>query len=134
MNMQNNNQHVIQQMYADFEKGNIPAVLSAFSKDVVWARAGAPFIPFSGTFNGIAEVMKMFALQDENLSMKSFVPQRFCSNEDTVEVIGHDEAQVKPTGKSYSADWVQTFTFQDGKIARVQVFMDTKVIADAFEK
>lgn len=134
MNMQNNNQHVIQQMYDDFEKGNIPAVLSAFSKDVVWARAGAPFIPFSGTFNGITEVMKMFALQEENLSMKSFVPQTFCSNEDTVVVIGHDEAQVKPTGKSYSADWVQTFTFQDGKIARVQVFMDTKVIADAFEK
>jgi len=121
-------------MYDDFEKGNIPAVLSAFSKDVVWARAGAPFIPFSGTFNGITEVMKMFALQEENLSMKSFVPQTFCSNEDTVVVIGHDEAQVKPTGKSYSADWVQTFTFQDGKIARVQVFMDTKVIADAFEK
>lgn len=132
--MQNNNQQVIQQMYSDFGKGNIPAVLSAFRKDVVWTRAGAPFIPFSGTFNGITEVMKMFALQEENLNMKSFVPQTFCNNDDTVVVIGHDEAQVKSTGKSYSADWVQAFSFQDGKIARVQVFMDTKVIADAFEK
>ena len=121
-------------MYNDFANGNIPAVLSAFNKDVVWTRAGAPFIPFSGTFNGIEEVMKMFAIQDENLKMKSFVPQKFCTNEDTVVVIGHDEAEVKPTGKSYAADWVQAFTLKDGKIINVQVFMDTKLIADAFEK
>ena len=132
--MQNNNQQVIQQMYADFGKGNIPGVLTAFSKDVVWTRAGAPFIPFSGTFNGIEEVMKMFALQEENLKMKSFVPQIFCTNDDMVVVIGHDEAEVKPTGKSYSADWVQAFTLNEGKIIKVQVFMDTKAIADAFEK
>ncbi|MGN6801855.1 MAG: nuclear transport factor 2 family protein [Ginsengibacter sp.] len=132
--MQNNNLQVIQQMYADFGKGNIPAVLAAFSKDVVWTRAGAPFIPFSGTFNGIEEVMKMFALQEENLKVKSFVPQTFCTNDNMVVVIGHDEAEVKPTGRSYSADWVQAFTLNEGKIIKVQVFMDTKVIADAFEK
>ncbi len=132
--MQNNNQQVIQQMYRDFSTGNIPAVLAAFSKEVVWTRAGAPFIPFSGTFNGIEEVMNMFAIQDENLKIKSFVPQKFCTNEDTVVVIGHDEAEVKTTGKSYAANWVQAFTLQDGKITNVQVFMDTKAIADAFEK
>jgi ketosteroid isomerase-like protein len=132
--MQNNNQQVIQQMYSNFATGNMPAVISSFSKDVVWIRAGAPFIPFSGTFTGIDEVMKMFAIQNENLDIKSFVPQKFCTNEDTVVVIGHDEADVKPTGKSYAADWVQAFTLQDGKITNVEVFMDTKTIADAFEK
>lgn len=120
-------------MYNNFGQGNIPGVLSAFSKDVVWTRAGAPFIPFSGTFTGIDEVMKMFQIQDENLEMKSFVPEKFCTNDDMVVVIGHDEAEVKPTGKSYSADWVQAFTLQDEKIIKVQVFMDTKMIADAFE-
>jgi ketosteroid isomerase-like protein len=49
-------------------------------------------------------------------------------------VIGHDEADVKPTSKSYAADWVQVFTLKDEKIISVQVFMDTKKIADAFEK
>ena len=132
--MPNNNQQIIQQMYSDFGAKNIPAVLSAFDKNVIWTRAGAPFIPFSGTFTGIEEVMKMFAIQDENLTMKSFVPKTFCTNEDTVVVIGHDEADVKPTGKSYAADWVQVFTLQNEKIIRVQVFMDTKVVADAFEK
>ncbi|HSN08697.1 MAG TPA: nuclear transport factor 2 family protein [Hanamia sp.] len=132
--MQNNNQQVIEQMYSDFAAGDIPAVLSLFDKDVVWIRAGAPFIPFSGTCTGIEEVMKMFEIQHATLNMKSFVPQKFCTNEDSIIVIGHDEAEVKPTGKNYAADWVQAFTLKDGKIINVQVFMDTKVIADAFEK
>ncbi len=132
--MQNNNQLVIQEMYSNFATGNMPAVISSFSKDVVWIRAGAPFIPFSGTFTGIDEVMKMFAIQNENLVIKSFLPKTFCTNEDTVVVIGYDEVDVKPTGKSYAEDWVQAFTLQDGKIIRVEVFMDTKTIADAFEK
>jgi ketosteroid isomerase-like protein len=121
-------------MYKDFGAKNIPAVLSVFDKNITWIRAGTPFIPFSGTFSGIEEVMKMFALQDESLTMKSFVPQTFSTNENMVVVIGHDEAEVKSTGKNYSADWVQAFTLQDEKIVRVQVFMDTKVIADAFLK
>ena len=132
--MQDNNLLVIQQMYSDFATGDMAAVLSLFDKEVVWVRAGAPFIPFSGTFNGIEEVMKMFEIQQATLNIKAFVPQAFCTNEDTVAVIGHDEAEVKPTGKSYATDWVQAFTLKKGKIIHVRVFMDTKVIADAFEK
>ena len=126
------NQQIIEQMYQDFASENIPAVLSIFSKDVVWIRPGAPFIPFSGTFTGMEEVLKMFQAQNENLKMKSFVPGKICTNEDMVVVIGHDEAEVIPTGKSYAADWVQAYTFQDGKIIKAEVFIDTKMIADAF--
>ena len=126
------NQQIIEQMYQDFASENIPAVLSVFSKDTVWIRPGAPFIPFSGIFTGMEEVMKMFQSQNENLKMKSFVPGKICTNDDMVVVIGHDEAEVIPTGKSYAADWVQAYTFQDGKIIQAEVFMDTKMIADAF--
>ena len=126
------NQEIIEQMYQDFASENIPAVLSVFSKDIVWIRPGAPFIPFSGTFTGMEEVMKMFQTQNENLTMKSFTPGKICTNEDMVVVIGHDEAEVISTGKSYAADWVQAYTFQDGKIIQAEVFMDTKMIADAF--
>ncbi len=130
--MDNTNQQIIEQMYKDFAAGNIPAVLSLFSKDTIWIRPGAPFIPFSGTFTGVDEVMKMFEIQNQTLKMKSFVPDKICTNYDTVAVIGHDEAEVIETGKTYAADWVQAFIFKDGKIIYVQVFMDTKLMADAF--
>ena len=126
------NQQIIEDMYKNYAAGNMSAVLSCFDKDIIWERPGAPFIPFSGSFKGIEEVTKMFAIQATTLSMKKFVPEKICANEDTVVVCGHDEVDVVATGKTYSTDWVQSFTLKDGKIIRVRVYLDTKAIADAF--
>jgi len=125
------NQQIIEQMYKDYEAGNISAVFSFFDKDIVWVRPGAPDIPFSGTFNGIDEVIRMFTIQAETLTVTSFVPEKICTNEDTVVVLGNDTAIVKATGKTYSEEWVQAFTFKNGKIIYVQVYIDTKMIAEA---
>jgi ketosteroid isomerase-like protein len=130
--MEKSNQQIIEQMYSDFARGDITTMLSHFSKDIIWTRPGEPFIPFSGTFKGIDEVIKMFAIQNETFRMKSFIPDKICNNDDTVVVLGHDEVEVIATSKTYSSDWVQAFTFKDSRIIHVQVFMDTKVIADAF--
>jgi len=126
------NQQIIEQAYNNYAKGNMSAVLSCFDKDVIWERPGAPFIPFSGIFKGIDEVTKMFAIQATSLSIKQFLPEKICTNEDTVVVLGHDTADVVATGKTYSTDWVQSFTFKEGKIIHVQVYLDTKTVADAF--
>ncbi|KAA9041263.1 nuclear transport factor 2 family protein [Ginsengibacter hankyongi] len=126
------NQQIIEDMYKNYAAGNMSAVLSCFDKDIIWERPGAPFIPFSGSFKGIEEVTKMFAIQATTLSIKKFVPEKICTNEDTVVVFGDDEVDVVATGKTYSTDWVQSFTLKDGKIICVRVYLDTKAIADAF--
>ncbi len=127
-----NNQQIIEDMYKNFAAGNMSAVLSCFDNDIVWERPGSPFIPFSGTFKGIEEVTKMFAIQATTISLKKFLPEQICTNEDTVVVLGHDEADVVATEKIYSTDWSQSFTLKDGKIIFVRVYLDTKTIADAF--
>ena len=38
--------------------------------------------------------MKMLAIQNKTLKLKTFVPEKMCTNEDTVVVIGHDEAEA----------------------------------------
>jgi ketosteroid isomerase-like protein len=114
------NQQIIEQMFNNYAAGNMAAVLSCFDKDIIWERPGAPFIPFSGIFKGIEEVTKMFAVQAITI------------NNDTVVVLGHDVAYVIETGKTYSTDWVQAYIFKDEKIIEVQVYLDTKAIADAF--
>ena len=126
------NRQIIEDMYKNYAEGNMSAVLSCFDKDVIWERPGAPFIPFSGTFKGIEEVTKMFAIQAATLSIKKFIPEKICTNEDTVVVLGHDEVDVTATGKTYSTSWVQSFTLKDGKIIHVRVYLDTKAVADAF--
>lgn len=126
------NQQILEQTYRNYAEGNISAVLSSFDKDIVWVRPGAPSIPFSGIFKGIEEVTKMFAIVATTLTIKTFLPEKICTNDDTVVVLGHDTAEVIVTGKTYSSEWVQAFTFKDGKIIYVQVYLDTKTIADAF--
>ena len=126
------NRKFIEKMYRDYAAGNMSAVISCFDKDITWKRPGAPFIPFSGTFRGINEVTRMFAIQATSISIKKFIPEKICTNEDTVVVLGHDKADVISTGKTYATDWVQSFTFKDGKIINVMVYLDSKAIADAF--
>jgi len=126
------NQQIIENMFKNYAAGNMSAVLSCFDKDVIWVRPGVPAIPFSGTFKGLEEVMKMFAIQASVISIKEFIPEKICTNDDTVVVLGHDNVDVNSTGKTYSTHWVQSYIFRDGKITNVEVYMDTKAVADAF--
>ena len=126
------NQQILEETYRNFAAGNMSAVLSSFDKDIIWERPGAPAIPFSGIFKGIDEVTRMFAIVASTINIKTFLPDRICSNDDTVVVLGHDLVEVIATGKAYSTNWAQAFTFKNGKIVYVQVYLDTKSIAEAF--
>ena len=126
------NQQIIEGMFKDYATGNMSAVIACFDKDIEWVRAGAPAIPFSGNFVGLEAVTKMFAIQASTISIRTFVPEKICTNEDTVVVLGHDVVDVVATGKTYATDWVQSYTFKDAKIIHVRVYLDTKTIADTF--
>ncbi|HVB04288.1 MAG TPA: nuclear transport factor 2 family protein [Chitinophagaceae bacterium] len=127
-----NNLQIIQQMYQSFASGNKEALMNFFDPSVVWLEPGAPDIPFAGSFEGLSGIGKMFALEAQYIKVTSFIPQSFCSSGDMVVVMGKDSVNVIPTGKTYSTDWVQAFTLSNGKIIRIQVYMDTHAIAQAF--
>ena len=123
---------MIQQMYKDFGAGNMDAVLSAFDKDVVWVRPGEPYIPFAGTFNGIEGLAKMFGIISRTIRINGFHPKKLMGHDDTVVVIGTDEAHVIDTGKSYVSDWVYVYTLKNKKIIHVQVYLDSLLLSEAF--
>ena len=127
------NVQIVQQVYKYFGEKNVPGILSHFDKDVVWERPGAPDIPFSGTFNGHEGLIKFFTLVAQNVKISEFAPKKFLSDEDTVAVIGDDEAEVIPTGKKYKTHWNQVFTLKNGKIIHGRVYIDTLQIARAFQ-
>src|SRR5580765_6828069 len=104
------NLQIIRQLYKNFSEGNLAQVLSFFDKDVVWIRPGEPDIPFAGTFTGIEGLARMLSLVANTVKIKSFVPQKFFDNGDTVVATGYDRADVITTGKTYTSDWIQVFT------------------------
>ena len=127
------NQQIVEQLYKYYAEENMQAALTFFDNDITWVRPGAPEIPFAGTFKGMEGLAKMLAIQSATVEIKTFLPKKICAGDDTVIVLGSDTAIVIPTGKTYSSEWVQAFTFKNGKIIHVQVYMDTKTIADAFK-
>lgn len=127
------NVQIVQEVYKYFGEKNIPGILSHFDKDVVWERPGAPAIPFSGTFNGHEGLIKFFTLVAQNVKISEFAPKKFLSDEDSVAVVGDDEAEVISTGKKYKTHWVQVFTLKNGMIIHGRVYIDTLQIAGAFQ-
>lgn len=54
------NVKVVQQLYADFGKGNIPAILNTLAEDVEWREPAAGPPPFAGTYRGRERVGEFF--------------------------------------------------------------------------
>jgi len=127
------NLQIVKEVYRLFGERNIPAVLNYFDKDIEFVRPGNADIPFAGTFTGTDGLIRMFAVISQSIRLRSFIPEKFFTNENMVVVLGSDTAEVITTAKSYTSTWVQAFTLKDQKIIHVQVYMDTLTIAKAFQ-
>ncbi len=127
------NLQIVQQLFTYFGSGNIPAFMSLLSPDISWTEPGDADIPYAGTFTGLAGIGQMLGIISKSLHMKTFTPNTFCTNDNVVTVLGCNEAEVIPTGKCYTTDWVYAFTLADGKVTKAQVYMDTLTIAKAFK-
>lgn len=127
------NVQIVQDVYKNFEQGNVPGILAHFDKQVVWERPGAPDIPFCGTFNGHEGMIKFLKLVSQAIKVNSFVPKKFLGDADTVVAMGEDTAQVISTGKNYATHWIQVFILKDQKIVQGRAYIDTLQIAKAFQ-
>ncbi len=129
--MEANNIALIQQLFTYFGEKKIPEFLGMFSQDAVWVEPGDEKIPYSGSYTGIAGITKLLTILSQSLQVKSFTPTQFVGEGNSVVVIGDNNAIAIPTGKSYTTKWVYSFTIQDQKVVRLEVFMDTQAIANA---
>ena len=126
------NTAVVQQVYAAFGQGDIPALLGLLTDDVEWSLPGPTVIPWSGTRHGHEGVVEFFSLIGETLEFERFEPREFVAQGDTVVVLGYERSLVKPTGRMFEQEWAHVFTLRDGKIARGRFIEDTAAQAVAF--
>ncbi|MBW4481338.1 MAG: nuclear transport factor 2 family protein [Tildeniella torsiva UHER 1998/13D] len=127
------NLQVVSQTYTFFGAGNMEGVISGFSPDITWESKYTPEVPLNGTWTGSENVLKFFGLLDELLAVKTFVPEKFVSQDDTVVVLGYEEVQVKSNGAEYRNDWVQVWTIKNEKVVHLKSYNDTAAVAAAFK-
>lgn len=127
------NLQTIRDAYAAFVRGDIAGVLAHLSDDVVWETQGPSQIPYAGVFHGKDGVSKFFQILGQTEDVQAFEPERFFADGDMVVVLGRYAARVKANGNDAKTQWVHTFTFREGKIAKYCEYLDTAAFAQAYE-
>lgn len=120
------NVQVVQDAFAAFGSGDIPAVLKMLSPDIRWRASGPPeILPWAGVFQGPEQVGNFFAGLDSAVTFQKFEPQEFIAQGDWVVVLGQSEEKLKANGQVVKPDWVMVFKLRNGKIADYQYLDDT---------
>ena len=132
--MDNANIKVVQDAYAAFGRGDVPAVIAMLTPDVTWESVGNPKdFPALGMHKGPAAVSEFFKLLGTLLTFQAFSPKDFyAAGSDMVFVLGHYDRTVIKTGEQANSDFVHVFTIRGGKIAAYREFADTATLADAW--
>ena len=58
-------------------------------------------------------------------------PREFVAQGDRVLVVGFARGMVKATNKPFEDDWIFAITVQDGRLTRIQEYIDTQALARA---
>ena len=121
----------VQEIYAAFGKGDIKTITSSLAEDVDWQTIGPPVFPHAGPHHGPKEVEQFFGKIMSTFDVKKFEPREFIAEGDKVVVLGSIGGNIKPTGKSYEAEWAMVWSFRNGKVVKWREYIDTAKLAAA---
>jgi uncharacterized protein len=125
------NTATVQELYAAFGRGDVPAILEKLADDVVWESEGPAILRFTGVRRGEAEAKGFFdALRTEHANPELTITD-YVDSGDRVMTIGRYAATMKATGKKFDIPIAHYWKFRDGKIVRYIGFADTAAAAEA---
>jgi uncharacterized protein len=124
---------LVRQGYDAYSKGDLPRLLSIFSRDIDWDMPSIESVPFTGKRHGIDAVGECFRLMDEYQVAREFIPDDFIGQGDKVLVLGHCTFHVKSTGRDFSSDFCHVFRIAGDKVASFKEYDDTYAAAKAYQ-
>ena len=130
MNDTNKNIELVQNAYAAFGKGDVPAILAMMTEDVTMGIVGRPEdAPFLGLHSGKMGVGEFFRQLGEAHEIHMFEAKRFVAGEDKVSVWGHYRWTMRASGVSKHSEWLHEATVRGGRIASWLGHNDTAMLA-----
>jgi uncharacterized protein len=121
------NTKVVQDAYAAFGRGDIPALLENLDDKVTWKpiTGAGPQVPFAGERHGKAAVAEFFRILADLQTFEQFEPREFIAQGDKVVTLGHYKGGPKGTSKRFESDFAMVFTLREGKVVHFQEFTDS---------
>src|SRR5712691_430474 len=129
------NTKVVQDGYAAFGRGDVPALLNLFDEQIVWKpiTGAGKHVPLAGERRGKADVAEFFRLLGELQVFEQFEPKEFVAQGDKVVALGHYIGRPKATGRRFESDWTMVFTVRNGKVVHFLEFADSAAINAAWD-
>ena len=85
----------------------------------------------AGTFKGKEAVLAWFGGLASTLEFTTFEPREFIAQDDTVVSLVYAEATARNTGRTFVNHEAHVWTFRDGKLVRLRIYLDTAKTAAA---
>lgn len=130
----NANVETVQRMYAAFDRGDIPGVLSELDESIVWTLFGDPASnPLAGPRRGPAEVGGFFAELGGTLDQFKLDRQVWIADEQRVVALGDFSAVIRANGQPLHTRFAHVWTFNAaGKPVAFEDFVDTEAFCKAW--
>ena len=132
--MSDQNLKLVQNVYAAFGRGDVPAVIEVMASNatigIVGRRQDAPFL---GIFDdGKAGGAEFFKQLGEAQEFHTFEPLRYLAAEDKVFVWGRYRWTMRKSGVTKESEWLHEITLQGGKMTSWRGHNDTAMLAEAY--
>jgi ketosteroid isomerase-like protein len=120
------NTRLVQSVYEAFGRGDLAALAEVMVDDIEWVNPGDPADnPNAGTFKGKEAVRGWFAGLAATRDYTTFEPREFIAQNDKVVSLVYAEATVRDTGRAFVSHEAHVWTLRDGRVARLQIYLDT---------
>ena len=120
----------VKDFFAAIGSGDKNALLAMVAEDFEWIVPGKDW-PLAGMHRGHAGLAAIVQKASEEIETKYPKPPEFVAAGDRVFVIGVATGTIKATGKPFKDDWVFDVTVRNGKLMRIQEYVDTQALAEA---
>jgi len=118
---------LIQNIYAAFGRGDVPAILEKVTDNVDWGieAAASREVPWHGTGTGKQFAIRFFEALGKECEFPRFEPSGFVASEDAVFCLLTFEVRLKKNGRSALYNVMHHFTIANGKVAKWRGTEDT---------
>ena len=124
------NVQVVKDFFAAIGSGDKQRVLALVAEDIEWIVPGEDW-PLAGTHRGHAGIADVLQKASEEVETTYPRPPEFVAQGDRVLVVGVAMGKIKATNKTFEDHWVFDITVRDGKLTRIQEYIDTQALARA---
>ena len=126
------NVQIVKDFFAAIGSGDKQRVLALVAQDIEWIVPGEDW-PLAGTHRGHAGLENLLQKANETVETSYPKPPEFVAQGDRVLVVGVATGKIKATNRSFKDNWVFDITVRNGKVTKIQEYIDTQALARASE-